>query len=134
MGDPPRLVEDGGSNFVCALITAAREEAPKIAAVERTLAATRAASTAFSEPKLPAVAPAHTVAQRSDAIASDASELVPKSRPIQASSSALGLVVKWLAIGAVLGIVVSTAAYSLGDVFASAPNPEPGSDGGVRAR
>ncbi|HEY4102969.1 MAG TPA: hypothetical protein VGM44_03725 [Polyangiaceae bacterium] len=119
MSELPRLAEDSGGELARRLIEAARAEAPRAAAVERTLAAARAATISLHVPDVPVPATAQTeLALNQEAIASEASASVPNSAPIAARSSALGLVVKWLAIGAMFGAIVSIAAYSLSDVFA----------------
>jgi hypothetical protein len=118
--DPVRLRDDGGSELVRSLLSAAREEQPNRAAIERTLTVVGVGS-----------AVAALTSSSSAATATVASALGGKGVIGAASlSSAKGawgatvlVVVKWLGAGLVTGVVAGSALYVAREPSNPAPQP-----------
>jgi TolA-binding protein len=110
--DPVRLLDEGGSELLRSLLSAAREEQPRDAALENTLAAVGVAAASASAAGTAATTAAHGALGAASLGSTKA-----------AASSTLLIVVKWLAIGAVVGAVATQTVYGVSGVFAPAARP-----------
>jgi TolA-binding protein len=110
--DPVRLLDEDGSELLRSLLSAAREEQPRDAALESTLAAVGVAAAAAS-------------AAGTAAAAHGALGAASLGSTKAAASSTLLIVVKWLGIGAVVGAVATQTVYGVSGAFAPAPRPAP---------
>jgi TolA-binding protein len=109
--DPIRLLDEGGSELLRSLLSAAREEQPSDAALHSTLAAVGVAATGAS---------AGTAAAAHGALGTAS---LGSTKAF--ASSTLLIVVKWLGIGAVVGAVATQTVYGVSGMFAPAPRPAP---------
>lgn len=109
--DPVRLLDEGGSGLLCALLSAAREEQPPGAALQRTLTAVGvgAALTAHG-------ASAAKVAGTARALGS-----ATLGTAKGAATPTLVVVAKWLSIGALTGGIASSALYAVSGALAPPP-------------
>jgi TolA-binding protein len=112
--DPVRLLDEGGSELLRSLLSAAREEQPRDAALESTLAAVGVAAAGASAAGTAATTAAHGALGAASLGSTKA-----------AASSTLLIVVKWLGIGAVVGAVATQTVYGVSGVFAPAARPVP---------
>ena len=107
--DPVRLFDEGGSELMHTLLSAAREEQPHAAAVRRTLAAVGVGAAVAS---VSASAAGAVGAQAATGAAS-----LGSAKGL--ASSAFLVAAKWLAVGAVAGVVATSTVYRV----ARAPLP-----------
>lgn len=106
--DPVRLLDESDSELLRSLLGAAREEQPRSAALQGTLAAVGiGAATAVSA-----------------SAASAASAAAVGSVKGASSASTALIVAKWLGIGLLTGVVATTAMYGVSDAL-SPPSPPP---------
>jgi len=117
LDEPPRLIEHG-SGLTRALLRAAREESPDLTVMREELAAIGKRGVADSSASVPQSASAQVGART----ASAAPAAFERNASIRGSSGAL--VVKWLLVGAAIGLVLSSAVYAFKGAFMGA---EPGS-------
>ena len=117
--DPVRLLEAGGSELLCTLLSAAREERPENAALQRTLTAVGIGAALTTGAGAAAAAGAAPTAVASGALGGAA---LGTAKGV--ATSTLAIVVKWLSIGAVTGLLASTAAYEVGSALTPRPPPE----------
>ncbi len=108
--DPIRLLDESESRLARTLLSAAREESPRPAALQRTLTAVgvgvtlKAAGGASSAGKVALTASSAKAGAASTAVAS----------AVKAPAAPLALLVtKWLALGAVAGVAASGAVYGV---------------------
>jgi hypothetical protein len=109
--DPVRLLDEGGSGLLRALLSAAREEQPPGAALRHTLTAVGvgAALTAHGASAASAAGTARAVGGAALGSAKGAAK------------STLVVVVKWLSIGALTGGVASSALYAVSGALTPPP-------------
>ncbi len=113
--DPVRLLDEGQSELLRSLLSAAREEQPRLAALESTLAAVGTGAVLASA----GTATTATSAAAAHGALGTASLGAAKG----VASSTLVIVVKWLAIGAVVGVAATSTVYGVSGALAPAPRP-----------
>ena len=112
--DPVRLLDEGSSELMRSLLSAAREEQPQGAAMRRTLAAVGVGSAVASLTSSAAGATA-------GAHAATGAQLTALGSAKGAASTAFFVAAKWLVVGAVAGAAATSAVYGV----TSAPLPPP---------
>ncbi len=112
--DPIRLLDEGGSELLQSLLSAAREEQPSHAAVQRTLTAVGVGA---------AVA---TVATTASAAATGATQGLAGVASFGSAkgvmSTTLFVVLKWVGAGALAGIVATSAVYAVSEPHVPSPH------------
>lgn len=119
--DPVRLLDEGGSELVRTLLSAAREEEPGDAAMRRTLAAVGVGVAL----KAAASASATSATTAAASTASTAAGTVAAGSVTSAAVPTVFIVGKWLAVGIVAGAVASTTVYGVSGAFSPAPRVAP---------
>jgi len=116
--DPIRLLDEGGSELLRTLISAAREEEPERAALQRTLIAVGVAAALTTA----TASASGAVGSAGVGGASGAAGTVALGSAKSVASSTLLVVVKWLAIGALTGTIASSAVYGVTGALTPQPS------------
>ncbi|MES1174488.1 MAG: hypothetical protein ABUL62_09165 [Myxococcales bacterium] len=118
--DPVRLFDESGSALLKSLLSAARDEAPNHAALQRTLTAVGVGSALIATAGTASAAAAGSVVA-AQGVAGAASLGGAKG----VASATLLVVIKWLGAGAIAGILATSAIYAVTESALPPPSAAP---------